>query len=221
MKQGNISLWWWCPGNSDSLLAALPSNLSLAPNTSASVAVVPLKAGHVDIAAWPQEANIRWYAMLLTFTMVSKDFLKSWVGLKVQKKIINHDLKVVKVHHVVDQWVYRKPPSSSHISWLVVSSVTHLCCCHNLHRQLWGTEKSIATKIRGSCLTEDIMGYDDLCKCLKEHKKIVYYLNRLLIERLASLTWGHGQWRARQGRRWQPVAIAGGGHLLTGHLSFY
>ena len=53
-----------------------------------------------------------------------------------------HDLKVHNVVDIcVDQWVYRKPPSCSHISWLVVSSVTHLCCCHNLQRQLWGKIK--------------------------------------------------------------------------------
>ena len=89
-RQGNISLWWWCPGNSDSLLAALPSNLTLAPNTSASVAVVPLKAGHVDIAAWPQEANIRWYDVLLLQWLgyvLARIFKNSWVGLKVQKKL--------------------------------------------------------------------------------------------------------------------------------------
>ena len=47
-------------GNSDSLLEPLPK-ISLAGNSSAVISIIPLKAGHVDVAAWPQHpsTNIR------------------------------------------------------------------------------------------------------------------------------------------------------------------
>jgi len=44
-------------GNSNSLLSALP-NVTLSPNSSQKLDILPLKAGHVDIVAWPQTQNI-------------------------------------------------------------------------------------------------------------------------------------------------------------------
>jgi len=43
-------------GNSDGLLQPLP-NISLSPNSSQKIDVIPRKAGHVDIAAWPHIEN--------------------------------------------------------------------------------------------------------------------------------------------------------------------
>ena len=61
-------------GNSDNLLSPLP-NVTLSPNSSQKVVnfhkytrkltesfqvdILPLKAGHVDVVAWPQTKNIR------------------------------------------------------------------------------------------------------------------------------------------------------------------
>ena len=39
-------------GNSDGLLLPLP-NITLGSNDSLTIDIVPLGAGHVDIAAWP------------------------------------------------------------------------------------------------------------------------------------------------------------------------
>jgi len=44
-------------GNSNSLLSPLP-NVTLSPNSSQKLDILPLKAGHVDIVAWPQTKNI-------------------------------------------------------------------------------------------------------------------------------------------------------------------
>jgi len=44
-------------GNLKNLLSPLP-NVTLSPNSSQKIDVLPLKAGHVDILAWPQAENI-------------------------------------------------------------------------------------------------------------------------------------------------------------------
>ena len=145
LTNGENSLWWWSKVTSvydDDVQVTLTPCWPPCPPTSASPPTPPppwpwspsrpgtWTSPHGPRRPTSGDTLCYFYSEWLGYVL-ARIFINSCVGLKVQKKLTNHDLKVVKVvkvHHVVDQWVYRKPPSCSHISWLVVSSVTHLCC---------------------------------------------------------------------------------------------